>query len=105
MPADGSKVSAGEMELSPGTLAEKEPLNPGIDPFLDSTKKSTVLTPNYLLLVENGESHPIQVIQSFISSATKSEPSGIIFSLILHLNKESYWITSFSFNSSKDVLP
>ena len=33
MPADGSKVSAGEMELSPGTLAEKEPLNPGINPF------------------------------------------------------------------------
>ena len=33
MPADGSKVRAGEMELSPVTLAEKEPLNPGTNPF------------------------------------------------------------------------
>jgi len=31
MPGEGAKVSAGEMELSPTNLAEKEPLNPGED--------------------------------------------------------------------------
>jgi hypothetical protein len=29
MTGDGAKVSAGEMELTPVALAEKEPLNPG----------------------------------------------------------------------------
>ena len=32
MPVDGgAKVSAGEMELTPIAMAEKEPLNPGKD--------------------------------------------------------------------------
>ena len=29
----------------------------------------------------------------------------VLFSLILHLNKEPYWITCFSFIPSKGVLP
>ena len=39
MPGDGAKVRAGEMELSPMTLAEKEPLNPGQSPS-QSTNQS-----------------------------------------------------------------